>query len=104
MSTPLKESEIAIALDGLPGWTFANDRISKTYKFPDFRRAIAFIVSISFDAEELDHHPEVSNLYNRVTIVLNTHDAGGKVTAKDIVLAGKIERIGGYQRSFSALC
>ena len=54
---------------------------------------MGFILQISYEAEAADHHPEIFNCYNRVEIALNTHDAGGKVTEKDIKLARLIERI-----------
>jgi 4a-hydroxytetrahydrobiopterin dehydratase len=93
MSTPLTRTEIDAALPGLPGWTFTNDALAKEFKFANFRAALAFMVRAGFEAEALDHHPEWTNVYNRVAIRLNTHDAGGKVTAKDVELAGKIEAI-----------
>ncbi len=87
----LSETEIHKAMINLPAWKFIDNKICKEFKFNDFRDAITFIVRISFEAEQLNHHPELSNLYNRVSIFLNTHEAGGKVTAKDIELATKIE-------------
>ena len=72
---------------------FADDKISKTYKFHSFREAMSFMVRIAFEAESANHHPELFNVYSTVKISLNTHDAGGKVTQKDVDLATAIERI-----------
>jgi 4a-hydroxytetrahydrobiopterin dehydratase len=88
---PLSDAEIDEALDDLPGWTFKDDKLKKTFEFSDFRAAISFIVRLSFYAEEMMHHPELENVYNSVSIALTTHDAGGKVTEMDVELASKIE-------------
>ncbi|MBI2516791.1 MAG: 4a-hydroxytetrahydrobiopterin dehydratase [Opitutae bacterium] len=90
-STPLTPAEIAAALPTLPGWTHERDALAKEFKFADFRAALAFMVRVGFEAEAMDHHPDWTNVYNRVAIRLNTHDAGGKVTAKDVALARQIE-------------
>lgn len=90
---PLSTADIEDALDDLPGWTYEDDKIKKTYEFSDFRAAISFIVRISFYAEEMMHHPELENVYNTVSIALTTHDAGGKVTEMDLELASEIENI-----------
>lgn len=75
-------------------WTPEGDclAIRKEFKFASFRDAISFMVRISFEAEEMDHHPEWENIYDRVRIRLTTHDAG-RVTDKDVYLAQKIEII-----------
>jgi 4a-hydroxytetrahydrobiopterin dehydratase len=88
---PLSDDDIDDALDDLPGWSFEDDKITKTYEFSDFREAISFIVRLSFFAEEMMHHPELENVYNTVDVALTTHDAGGKVTEMDVELASKIE-------------
>lgn len=90
---PLSTADIEDALDDLPGWTYEDDKIKKTYEFSDFRAAISFIVRISFYAEEMMHHPELENVYNSVSIALTTHDAGGQVTEMDLELASEIENI-----------
>lgn len=92
-AAPLTPAKIKAALAKLPGWTLDRDALTKTYRFGDFRDAVAFMVRAGFEAEEMNHHPEWTNVYNRVTIRLNTHDAGGKVTAKDVELAARIERV-----------
>ena len=89
----LSSSEIDAALAGLPGWTLERDALAKTFKFATFREAFGFMTRVAFEAEAMDHHPEWTNVYNRVAIRLNTHDAGGKVTAKDVELAKRIQKI-----------
>jgi len=93
MTNPLNESEITQVLEQLPGWKWQNDRLKKTFPFTNFREAMSFILRVSYEAEERNHHPEIFNCYNRVEIGLNTHDAGGHVTAKDSELARLIEKI-----------
>jgi len=93
MANPLNESEITEALKQLSGWKWQNDRLKKTFSFASFREAMSFILRVSYEAEERNHHPEIFNCYSRVEIGLNTHDAGGKVTAKDTELARAIEEI-----------
>ena len=76
------------AIAQLSGWSAVTgrDAIAKTYKFADFNAAFGFMARVALVAEKMDHHPEWSNVYNRVEVVLTTHDAGG-VTQKDIDLA-----------------
>jgi 4a-hydroxytetrahydrobiopterin dehydratase len=76
------------ALDQLPGWTAVAGReaIGRSYDFPDFVSAFAFMTRIALLAERLDHHPEWRNVYGRVEVVLTTHDAGG-VTGLDLHMA-----------------
>ncbi len=99
MSKVLSKEEIAAALPAPAGWTHeataAGDRLAKTYRFATFRDALAFMVRAGFEAEALDHHPEWTNVYNRVAVRLNTHDAGGRVTAKDVELAGRLDAAAG---------
>lgn len=76
------------AVDQLTGWTerAGRDAIVKTFTFADFNEAFGFMTRVAMMAEKMDHHPEWSNVYNRVEVTLTTHDAGG-VTQKDIDLA-----------------
>ena len=81
------------ALDALPGWrAHAGGRpaIERRLKFADFNTAFAFMTRVALKAEAMDHHPEWFNVYNRVEVVLTTHDAGG-VTELDIELARFID-------------
>ena len=91
MREPLTTNEVQAALAELPGWSYEGDRLNKTFRFKDFREAVSFIVRLAFHAEALDHHPDLRNVYNRVEIALTTHDAGNKVTRKDLELARAIE-------------
>jgi 4a-hydroxytetrahydrobiopterin dehydratase len=93
MAQSLAPAEIQAALVALPGWEFERDALAKTFQFKTFREAIGFMVRAAFEAEAMNHHPEWTNVYNRVAVRLNTHDAGGKVTTKDVELAGRIEKI-----------
>ena len=80
------------ALGSLKGWAEVSgrDAIQKKFKFADFSQAWGFMTRVALAAEKADHHPEWSNVYNRVEIVLSTHDAGG-LSAKDIDLAKVID-------------
>ncbi|MDP3404015.1 MAG: 4a-hydroxytetrahydrobiopterin dehydratase [Brevundimonas sp.] len=83
----------AAALAALPLWTVADEArpaIARALKFPDFSTAFAFMTRVALKAETMDHHPEWSNVYNRVEVLLTTHDAGG-VTDLDIELARFID-------------
>ncbi len=87
---PLSQQDVDAGLQALDGWTFENDAISRTFVFSTFREAMSFMVRIAFEAEALDHHPELNNVYNRVRVSINTHDAGNKVTELDMELARRI--------------
>jgi 4a-hydroxytetrahydrobiopterin dehydratase len=93
MSIPLTAAEIHEALATLPGWTFERKALAKSFEFGSFREAMSFMVRAGFEAEAMDHHPEWTNVYNRVAVRLNTHAAGGKVTAKDVKLAQRFQKI-----------
>lgn len=95
MSHRLGEQEIALALSSLPGWSCEDHQLGKTFRFATFREAVTFIVALSFEAEAMNHHPEIQNVYNRVGIRLTTHEEGDEVTEKDVKLAQKIEALAG---------
>ena len=82
------------ALASLKGWkkVAKRDAIQKSFKFADFNEAWGFMTRIAMAAEKADHHPEWSNVYNKVEIVLSTHDAGG-VSLKDVALAKVIDQV-----------
>lgn len=87
----------AAAVARLSGWTAATgsrDAITKTFTFSDFNAAFGFMTRVALMADKLDHHPEWFNVYNRVEVLLATHDAGG-VTALDIKLATFMDEIAG---------
>lgn len=86
----LNDPQVVEALAALPGWSFDGERIHKEFKFKTFMEAIAFIDRIAVCAEAANHHPDLENHYNKVSVGLRSWDAGG-VTARDIGLAGQIE-------------
>jgi 4a-hydroxytetrahydrobiopterin dehydratase len=90
----LSEDEIESRLRDLPGWSRAGDKLHRELRFPDFPTAFAFMTRVAFVAERMDHHPDWSNVYNRVTIDLQTHDVGG-LSQLDFDLAAEISRIHG---------
>ena len=86
----LVDAEIELALAALPGWNRDGGAIVRHYKFADFTHAFAFMTRVALLAEKADHHPEWSNVYNKVDIRLTTHDAGG-LTQRDVDLARAID-------------
>lgn len=84
--TQLSDADRALAQ--LPGWTLTEDgkALRRTFHFPDFRSAFAAMTRLAFEAEAMNHHPDWTNVYNRLEVQLSTHDAGG-LTEKDIALA-----------------
>ena len=93
MSDALTNDQINEALAKLPGWTFAEDKLSREYRFASFTEAMGFITEMAFACEKTNPHPELFNVYSRVEIGLTTHDAGNKVTEKDLELAAELEKI-----------
>ena len=96
MITKLSAEARAVALVRIPAWAVVpgRDAIQRSFKFADFNAAFGFMTRAALVAEKLDHHPEWSNVYNRVDVVLSTHDAGG-LTERDIKLAEAMNRIAG---------
>jgi len=90
----LDDQEKADALATLPGWTHepVRDAIVREFKFRDFVTAFAFMTAVALEAEKADHHPEWSNVYGRVSILLTTHDADG-LSQRDINLARKVSAL-----------
>ena len=90
----LTEAECTAALAELPEWRLRADglAIERRFKFRDFSQAFAFMTRVALIAEKRDHHPEWSNVYNRVAITLTTHEAGG-LSPRDVVMAGAIDRL-----------
>ncbi|MBA2479445.1 MAG: 4a-hydroxytetrahydrobiopterin dehydratase [Planctomycetes bacterium] len=92
MATPaLDPDHIRSALLALPRWTFADDALLRSYHFADFRTAVDFMLGCMDEIERMEHHPEWTNVFDRVSIRLRTHDAGDRVTIKDIELAKVLE-------------
>ena len=94
MATKLTESERAEALASIGDWSLVDgrDAITRTFQFKDFNAAFGFMSRVALKAEQMDHHPEWFNVYNRVEVTLTTHDADG-VTALDVELAGYMDQL-----------
>jgi 4a-hydroxytetrahydrobiopterin dehydratase len=90
---PLDEAALTAAMTSLDGWSLEDDSLTKTFDCGDFRKAMAFLVRVAFEAEQRNHHPEVFNVYKTVQITLRTHDAGDKVTQADVDLARAIDTL-----------
>lgn len=85
-------------LTHLDNWTYRQGVITRDFKFGDFIEAFSFMTAVALEAEKMDHHPEWSNVYNKVSIALNTHSAGG-ITHLDVDLAAKIDQTFGKLQS-----
>jgi 4a-hydroxytetrahydrobiopterin dehydratase len=94
MATPLGPEQRAEALARVPAWepVARRDAITRTFLFADFSEAFGFMTRAALIAEKMDHHPEWTNVYRTVTVLLTSHDAGG-VTERDITLAAAMDRI-----------
>jgi 4a-hydroxytetrahydrobiopterin dehydratase len=92
--TKLGEKQIENALRALPGWALQDARLHREFKFADFSEAFAFMTRVALAAEKRDHHPEWSNVWNKVTVDLVTHDAKG-ITERDVALALVINALAG---------
>jgi 4a-hydroxytetrahydrobiopterin dehydratase len=90
MAAKLSDIEIQRTLGARMGWTRRGNAITRTFEFPTFPEAIAFVNRIADVAERMDHHPDVDIRYTKVTCALSTHSAGG-ITAKDFKLAEAID-------------
>ena len=94
MAKQLSPHEIREKLSELEGWELANDdkAIRRQFRFKDFSEAFGFMSRAALAAEKLDHHPDWSNVYNRVEVVLTTHDTGG-LTELDFKLAAAMDKL-----------
>jgi 4a-hydroxytetrahydrobiopterin dehydratase len=90
----LSEQQIAEELRKLHGWSVQDGNLHRVFEFKDFTQAFGFMTQVALAAEKMDHHPDWSNSWNKVTINLATHSAGG-LTKNDFDLAGKIQQIHG---------
>lgn len=93
MTEPLSDTVIGELLRTLSGWEYKENKLSKDFEFDDFTEALSFIVKVGVHAEKLNHHPHITNIYNKVQITLSTHDANDQVTDKDVKLAQAIESV-----------
>ncbi len=91
----LSKQELDSALTQLRGWQVKAGKLHRTLEFGDFSEAFAFMTRVAIEAERLNHHPEWSNVYNRVTVDLVTHDIGNEISNYDVMLAQKINEISG---------
>ena len=89
----LSDEEITAALAGLPGWARSGDSITTTVELEDFRAAMLYTGAVAYLADKANHHPDVLIQWNRVTLTLSTHSAGG-LTGEDMALAGSINALG----------
>ncbi|MCB0293493.1 MAG: 4a-hydroxytetrahydrobiopterin dehydratase [Calditrichaeota bacterium] len=88
------ETEVRSRLNEIPGWSLANGKLHREFKFADFIAAFGFMTRLSIVAEKHHHHPEWFNVYNRVVIDLQTHDVGG-ISERDFELAQAANRLSG---------
>jgi 4a-hydroxytetrahydrobiopterin dehydratase len=97
----LTAAELEAALEGLPGWSIENGKLHREFRFTDFSDAFAWMTRIALLAEQMDHHPEWFNVWNRVVVDLTTHDAGG-ITQSDIHLATRMTSSAGDEAGASS--
>jgi len=88
----LDEAEVSARVEKMAGWSVKDGKLHREYKFPDFAHAFGMMATAAPAIEKMDHHPEWFNVYNRVTVDLSTHDAGG-ITQKDFDLAMLLDGI-----------
>jgi 4a-hydroxytetrahydrobiopterin dehydratase len=94
MAVKLERQQVAEQLQKLPHWTLQGDQIERLFTFADFVDAMIFVNKVAETAEEEAHHPDIRIVYNRVTLALSTHDAGG-LTLKDFQVAQRINSLAG---------
>ena len=94
MIRTLNQEERATLREDLPEWQLAGarDALTRSFKFSDFNEAFGFMTRVALLADKMDHHPEWSNIYNKVEITLTTHDCNG-LSTRDVVLAQAIDRL-----------
>lgn len=89
----LADADVTERLAGHPAWKVADGVLERRLRFPDFRAAFAFMTQVALCAEAANHHPDWQNSWNRVTVRLSTHEAGGGITERDFALAAEIDAI-----------
>ena len=82
----LSQADMDSKLGGLPGWSVVNEKLHKEFEFGSFNEAFGFMTRAAMEIEKMNHHPEWFNVYNKITVELTTHDAGG-ITENDVSLA-----------------
>ena len=93
---PLSSDAIALLPEQLPSWTLKEGKLHRELRFADFSEAFGFMARVAMAAEQLNHHPEWSNVWNRVVINLTTHDCGG-LSSLDLALAQRIDALAGQR-------
>ena len=88
----LSDEDVQAKLSTLPGWTLANGKLHREYKFANFVEAFGWMASAALTAEKQDHHPEWFNVWNKVVVDLTTHDAGG-ISERDFKLAAEMDKL-----------
>lgn len=88
----LTTEDVENRLKDLPGWKFADDKISKQFEFKDFMDGLGFVNKLAPFFESVDHHPDMHIMYSKILFELQRFDVGGKVTDRDIEVAAEIER------------
>ena len=89
----LDDAEIGDALTRLPGWRVVDGKLHKEFKFVDFTAAFGFMTKVAIEANTMDHHPEWSNVWNKVVVDLVTHSAGNRISNLDVQLARRIDAL-----------
>lgn len=88
----LTDQELTSALAALPGWSVTAGKLHRGYQFPDFIHAFGFMATAAIAIEKMNHHPEWSNVWNKVEVDLTTHDSGG-ITIRDLELARTLDSL-----------
>jgi 4a-hydroxytetrahydrobiopterin dehydratase len=88
----LGSQEVVEHLQSLPGWSFEDGRLEKSYRFPDFVAAVGFVDRLTLVAEAQNHHPDLLVGWGKVTVQLSSHDVGG-ITARDLRLAAALDQL-----------
>lgn len=94
MATPLNDNQISEHLSQLAGWERDGDKITKTFKAETYMSGLALAAAIGTVCDSLNHHPDMEIGWKKVVVSFTTHDAGSKITAKDMEAATKVESLG----------
>jgi 4a-hydroxytetrahydrobiopterin dehydratase len=92
-TTALTEGQIQYALQELPGWEVIGGKLHREFKFRNFTEAFGFMTKVAIEANTMDHHPEWSNVWNKVVVDLVTHSTGNTISELDVALAKKIDAL-----------
>lgn len=92
-ATALSGQQIEASLQELPGWSVVEGKLHKEFKFSDFTAAFGFMTKVAIEANTMDHHPEWSNVWNKVVINLVTHSVDNRISDLDVALAEKVEAL-----------